>query len=36
VTVDANQFPGSKSVIVRVLRTNGFSEDVVAEDVVKF
>lgn len=36
VTVDANQFPGSKSVIVRVLRTNGFFEDVVAEDVVKF
>lgn len=36
VTVDANQFPGSKSVFVRILKTNGFSDDVIAEDLVKF
>lgn len=36
VTVDANQFPGRSSVMVRVLKTNGFSEDVIAEDTVKF
>jgi hypothetical protein len=35
-TVDANQFPGSRSVLVRVLKTDGFTEDVIAQDTVKF
>lgn len=36
VTVDANQFPGSRSVLVRVLKTDGFTEDVIAQDTIKF
>lgn len=36
MTVDANQFPGSKSVIVRILKTNGFSEEVIAEEMIRF
>ena len=34
VDVDRNQFAGAKSATVRVLRTTGFDEDVIAEDKI--
>ncbi len=34
VEVDRNQFPGAKRATIRVLRTTGFDEDVIAEDTV--
>jgi len=34
VDVDRNQFAGAKSAAVRVLRTTGFDEEIIAEDTV--
>lgn len=34
VEIDRNQFAGAKKAEVRVLRTNGFDESVIAHDVV--
>lgn len=34
VEVDRNQFAGAKRATIRVLRTTGFDEDVIAEDTV--
>lgn len=35
VTLDRNQFPDSETALVRIVRTNGFTESVVAEDTVE-
>jgi hypothetical protein len=34
VDVDRNQFAGAKRATIRVLRTTGFNEDVIAEDTI--
>jgi hypothetical protein len=34
VDLDRNQFAGAKNATVRVLRTTGFNEDIIAEDTV--
>ena len=35
VKIDGNQFPGSKTAVVKVIRTTGFEEATVAEGTVK-
>jgi hypothetical protein len=34
VDIDRNQFAGAKRAVIRVLRTTGFDEDVIAEDTI--
>ena len=34
VEIDRNQFPGTKKAAVRVLRTTGFQEDVIADETI--